>query len=56
MALGAQYRDILGMILRQGAALLLVSLAVGVPACFERNLVLHRAMSELPLPGCGCWA
>jgi len=51
MALGAQYRDILGMILRQGAALLLVSLAVGVPACFGANLVLHRAMSELPLPG-----
>jgi len=51
MALGAQYGDILGMILRQGATLLVVGLVVGIPAYFAVNLVLHRAMSELPQPG-----
>jgi predicted permease len=51
MALGAQYGDILGMILRQGGWLLVVSLLVGVPAYFGANLVLHRSMPELPLPG-----
>jgi len=51
MALGAQYGDILGMILRQGAALFAVSLVVGVPAYFAANMALHRAMPEMPLPG-----
>ena len=53
MALGAQYGDILGMILRQGGALLAVSLGVGIPAYFAMNLLLHRMMTELPQPGAG---
>jgi predicted permease len=51
MALGAQYGDILGMILRQGATLLVVSLVVGVPAYFAASVVLGRMMTELPPPG-----
>jgi predicted permease len=51
MALGAQYSDILSMILRQGALLLVVSLFVGVPGYFAANSMVHRTMSELPIPG-----
>jgi predicted permease len=51
MALGAQYGDILGMILRQGATLLVVSLVAGLPAYFAASIVLGRMMTELPPPG-----
>ena len=51
MALGAQYGDILGMILRQGAMLLVVGLVAGMPAYFAASIVLGRMMTELPPPG-----
>jgi predicted permease len=51
MALGAQYGDIIGLILHEGATLLAIGLVVGVPAYFAANFVLHRAMPEMALPG-----
>ncbi len=51
MALGAQYGDILALILREGASLLVIGLVVGVPAYYAATLVLQRIMSEMPLPG-----
>jgi ABC-type antimicrobial peptide transport system permease subunit len=51
MALGAQYGDIVGLILHEGATLLAIGLVVGVPAYFAANFVLHRAMPEMALPG-----
>lgn len=51
MALGAQYADILGLILREGATLLGVGLVLGVPACLAADGLLHNAMPEMPQPG-----
>jgi predicted permease len=51
MALGAQYGDILGLILRDGARLLVIGLVIGIPTAIAANTILHRAMPEMPLPG-----
>jgi ABC-type antimicrobial peptide transport system permease subunit len=51
MALGAQNRDIMGMIIGQGTKLLLIGIIIGVPAFYLLTLVIRRAMPEMQLPG-----
>jgi putative ABC transport system permease protein len=51
IALGAGYRDIMGMFLVEGVQLLGFGIAVGVPAYFALNVLLRRAMPEMSLPG-----
>ena len=51
IALGAGYRDIMGMILGEGVQLLGIGIVVGVPAFFALNVLLRRAMPEMSLPG-----
>ena len=51
IALGAQYRDIIGMILFQGFRLVGVGVAIGLPVCWAVNFGLQRAMPEMRLPG-----
>ncbi|HWA87459.1 MAG TPA: ABC transporter permease [Opitutus sp.] len=51
MALGAMPGDILQMILGQGTRLLMFGALLGVPLYFALNLLLRRAMPEMPLPG-----
>lgn len=51
MALGAQYGDILGLILREGALLLAIGLVLGIPGAFGANWMLQHTMPEMPMPG-----
>jgi len=51
IALGAGYRDIMRMILGEGVQLLGIGVVVGVPAFFALNVLLHRALPEMALPG-----
>ena len=51
MALGAQGRDIMRMIIGQGTKLLLVGIAIGVPGFYLLTAVLRRTMPEMQLPG-----
>jgi predicted permease len=51
MALGAQARDIIGLVLGDGLKLLAFGLVLGVVGFFALNRLLASAMSELELPG-----
>lgn len=51
MALGAREADIMGLILGEGLKLLVVGIAVGLIGYYLLNVVLHRAMPEMQLPG-----
>jgi predicted permease len=51
IALGASSRSIMGMILGEGAKLLVAGIAAGVPLFYVVNFILHRTMPEVPLPG-----
>lgn len=51
IALGAQYRDVVGMILRQGGRLLVIGGAAGLAGAYAVDILLQRAMPELPMPG-----
>lgn len=53
LALGADYRRILALMLNQGGRLLLFGAVVGVAASYAVGIVIVRAMPELPLPGIG---
>jgi predicted permease len=51
IALGARRLDILRMVLGEGVRLLGIGIVVGVPAYLGLNLVVHRALPEMTLPG-----
>jgi putative ABC transport system permease protein len=51
IALGAQYRDIMAMVMRQGIRLLIIGALVGIPVYLLMNFGLQRAMPEMHLPG-----
>jgi ABC-type antimicrobial peptide transport system permease subunit len=51
IALGAQHRDIIAMVLGHGVRLLVAGLLAGLPLYYAVQLLLHRAMPEMPLPG-----
>jgi putative ABC transport system permease protein len=51
IALGAGQGDIMRMVLGEGAWLLLIGLAIGVPVFYALNFLLLRAMPEMHLPG-----
>lgn len=51
IALGAGSGDILRMILREGVRLLILGIAIGLPAYYGLGLLLRRAMPEMTLPG-----
>jgi predicted permease len=51
IALGADYRDIVAMILRQGAVLFGLGMIFGLPAYIFLQVTLGRAMPEMPFPG-----
>jgi predicted permease len=51
IALGAQYRDVVGMILRQGIRLLVYGATLGLLGTYLVDTALQRAMPELPMPG-----
>ncbi len=51
IALGAQYGDVITMILHQGVRLLVAGAFIGIPVFFVANFGLQRAMPEMRLPG-----
>ena len=51
IALGAASRDILQLILGEGVRLLVIGIAIGIPAYYALTTVLHRAMPAMVLPG-----
>jgi putative ABC transport system permease protein len=51
MALGAQHADILRLVVGGGVKLLLIGIAIGVPAFFGLNRLLHTAMPAVEFPG-----
>ncbi|HZP59008.1 MAG TPA: ABC transporter permease [Opitutaceae bacterium] len=51
IALGAHYRDIMGMVLGEGVRLLVIGVALGVPAFLALNIFVQRTIPEVPLPG-----
>ncbi len=51
MALGASRGDILRLILGEGARLLVIGFAIGVPAYYALTLLLRRALPAMALPG-----
>jgi ABC-type antimicrobial peptide transport system permease subunit len=51
MALGADYRAIMSMVLRQGALLIVIGSVIGLLASLAVNRVFHQTMPELALPG-----
>ena len=51
MALGAQRQDIMRLILGGGIKLLVIGIAIGLPAFFALNRVVSTTMPEMPLPG-----
>jgi putative ABC transport system permease protein len=51
IALGARRLDILRMVPGEGVRLLGIGIVVGVPAYLGLNLVVHRALPEMTLPG-----
>lgn len=51
IALGATSRSILRLILGEGVTMLALSAACSVPLFYALNVVLRRALPEMPLPG-----
>ena len=51
IALGAQYGDVIGLILMQGTRLLAAGAALGLLGAYTVDILLQRAMPELPMPG-----
>ncbi len=51
MALGAVHGDVIRLILGEGARLLVIGIAVGVPAYYALTIVLRRVMPAMQLPG-----
>jgi putative ABC transport system permease protein len=51
MALGADYRAIMSMVLRQGALLIVIGSVIGLLTSLAVNRVFHQTMPELALPG-----
>jgi predicted permease len=51
MALGAEGRDILGLIIGGGLKLLVVGIALGIPAFFALDRLLSSAMPSIEFPG-----
>lgn len=51
IALGAQNRDILRMVLGEGLKLLAIGLVLGVPAYYALTLIFSSAMPQMQLPG-----
>jgi predicted permease len=51
MALGAQHRDILRLILGGGIKLMIIGLALGIPGFFALNHLLSTAMPSIEFPG-----
>jgi len=51
MALGAGRGDILRLILGEGARLLVLGIAIGIPAYYALTMVLRQAMPSMALPG-----
>jgi len=51
IALGAQHRDIVRLVLGEGVRLLAVGMGIGVPVLFMLNVFLRRTLPEVPIPG-----
>ncbi len=51
IALGAGYRDIVTMVLRQGLILFALGMALGLPLFLAARVFLSRAMASMPFPG-----
>ena len=51
MALGASGGDILRLILGEGVKLMVIGIAIGIPAYLALTMVLQRAMPSMRLPG-----
>jgi predicted permease len=51
IALGAQYGDVIGLILMQGTRLLAGGAVLGLLGAYTVDALLQRAMPELPMPG-----
>ncbi len=51
IALGAQRRDILTMVLGEGLKLLLIGIVLGVPAYYALTLIFSSSMPQMKLPG-----
>jgi predicted permease len=51
IALGATSRSILRLIVGEGAKMLAVGIALGVPLFYALHILLHRMMPEMQLPG-----
>ena len=51
IALGADYRSVVSMILRQGSVLFGLGMALGLPGYVAVQIMLKQTMPEMPFPG-----
>lgn len=51
MALGAQARDVLRLIMGEGLRVFVLGAVIGIPLFYAATMLLHQSMPELQLPG-----